>query len=283
MAGLVLSGVGWWRAVNTAMTVAATGGMSISSESVADLGGAAQVVIALGLTASATSFATLWHGGTARSLRQVLARTQVHFALGLMAVTMVAVAWISVGQTGVWASVFNAISASATGGFSVGSGFDTAAALGLLATVSMFVGGAAGSTAGGVKIARVAWIAKSVSGWLPGDAPLRERTFRWDGETVENDDALARVAGATSLVALWLIATLIGTLIFILATGVGLSDAAFEATSALSGTGLSRGVTGPDQAWLVSATASMLMWIGRLEIVGVLAIGLQFARQRTDG
>jgi trk system potassium uptake protein TrkH len=46
----------------------------------------------------------------------------------------------------------------------------------------------------------------------------------------------------------------------------------FEAMSALNTVGLSAGVAGPDLPWHGKADLIVLMWMGRLEVVGVFVL-----------
>jgi trk system potassium uptake protein TrkH len=68
-------------------------------------------------------------------------------------------------------------------------------------------------------------------------------------------------------VTLYGLATLVGVLY-----GIPLDQAAFEAVSAASNTGLSCGVTGPMMPSIMKVTYIGAMWLGRLEFMSVFAL-----------
>ena len=84
------------------------------------------------------------------------------------------------------------------------------------------------------------------------------------------DDGLVRTAMTITVayVTLYGLATLVGVLY-----GFPLDQAAFEAVSAASNTGLSCGVTAPTLPALMKITYIGAMWLGRLEFMSVFALG----------
>jgi trk system potassium uptake protein TrkH len=54
--------------------------------------------------------------------------------------------------------------------------------------------------------------------------------------------------------------------------GFSFAEALFESTSAQSTAGLSTGITAPDMHPAIEATYIFQMWIGRLEIIPVIAL-----------
>ena len=141
-----------------------------------------------------------------------------------------------------------------------------------MTVVTMFIGGAAGSTAGGVKVARVAWLAKATRRWLPEDNDVDHVDFEWDGEPVEADEGMRRVVGAGSLVGLWALGLVAFTVALIAITGADPIDAVFEVTSAASGVGLSSGLTGDALGAPAKALLSGVMLIGRVEFTSFVAL-----------
>ena len=69
-------------------------------------------------------------------------------------------------------------------------------------------------------------------------------------------------------VTLYGLATLVGVLY-----GFPIEQAAFEAVSAASNTGLSCGVTSPAMPAIMKVTYILSMWLGRLEFMSVFALG----------
>ena len=78
-------------------------------------------------------------------------------------------------------------------------------------------------------------------------------------------------------ITVWLLAT--GLLALLLYDQYSLLEVMFEATSALGSVGLSVGMSHPDLSWAARLLLSLLMWMGRLEIMSVLVLlGLPFSR-----
>jgi trk system potassium uptake protein TrkH len=147
----------------------------------------------------------------------------------------------------------------------------------------MFIGGAAGSTAGGIKVARVAWLVKAAKRWLPGGAQVDDEvSYGWDGEEVGPHDARARIVGASALVVTWMCVLAVG--VVILATRNRLDpvgDVVFEAVSASSGVGLSSSLTGADNDAVTKATLIVLMLAGRVEMTAFIVLVTMPARVLT--
>jgi trk system potassium uptake protein TrkH len=230
--GLLVVGEPAWRAVNHGLTAAATGGFAITSDSAAASGPAAQVVLAAVILLSAMSFGTLWDVAQRRG-QPFWRRTQIRFAAVITGGGIVASLLVNDARA-IGAVVFDSISASTTAGFSIASSSPGLPALATITLVSMFIGGAAGSTAGGIKVARVAWLVKAAKRWLPGGAQVDDEvSYGWDGEEVGPHDARARIVGASALVVTWMCVLAVG--VVILATRNRLDpvgDVVFEAVSA---------------------------------------------------
>ena len=162
-----------------------------------------------------------------------------------------------------------AVSAQTTTGFStldVGA-LDSGSKLVLAA--SMFVGGDAGSTAGGIKIGRVLVLLALVRlvilrTRMPAHAVVEPRI---SGRRLDSPEVYAALA------VVCLHVMVIGTswLIFV-AAGYDPMNALFEVASAVGTVGLSTGIANPDLApgLKVLLTADMMM--GRLEVVAFILL-----------
>jgi trk system potassium uptake protein TrkH len=139
----------------------------------------------------------------------------------------------------------------------------------LVIVIAMIAGGDVGSTAGGLKLARIGILARAVlhAGQrqrLPANAvaPLRHH-----GEPVE-DRTLASILAligiyVAALVVLWM---------HMLGRGHPTLPALFEVVSALSTVGLSTGIVGPELTPDLKLSLSFGMWLGRLEFFAVLLL-----------
>jgi len=146
----------------------------------------------------------------------------------------------------------------------------------LILITGMFIGGMAGSTTGGVKINRVTWLCKSII-WRLRSIWIEDRHLQryfYDGLEINDTVAMRRVGSAALLSILYLVAIISGTLGLLLILGhrYSLYEILFEVISALGGVGLSVGVTSTDLPHAAKTLLVVLMWMGRLEIVGVLVL-----------
>jgi Trk-type K+ transport system membrane component len=142
-------------------------------------------------------------------------------------------------------------------------GVMTAATL-FITMALMFVGGSSASTAGGIKVGTTAIVASSVWAQVRGDddTVLARRTV--PAEVVRQAYALVFVYAATLFV---------GILAVLVLSDADTGNVAFEATSAITTTGLSTGITGslPAPALVV---LTVLMYVGRL---GPVSLGAALA------
>lgn len=129
----------------------------------------------------------------------------------------------------------------------------------LLGILLMFVGGASGSTAGGVKVGTVGILFYTV--WC---VFLGKKNTVMFGRTV-SDHSFVR---ATSVIIMQITAALLGTLILSVSTPFHLIDVLYEVVSAISTVGVTTGIT-PQLSVAAKLTDMILMYFGR---VGVLTV-----------
>ena len=152
----------------------------------------------------------------------------------------------------------------------------------LVLIVAMTVGGAVGSTAGGIKLLRAVLVLRLLQLLLRRlSMPSRAvAELRVGGRKVESDEALRALA----LVLLFLIAALASWLPF-LAAGYAPMDALFEVVSALATAGLSTGISSPGLAGGLTAVLAADMLFGRVELVAMLILfypATWFARRSSE-
>ena len=166
------------------------------------------------------------------------------------------------------ATYLNLLSAMSTAGFSV-SAMPAAPALLLLFVGVMVVGGDRGSTAGGLKIWRIAIAARAVRHalTLPRLPDRAVSPLRYRGDTI-SDGFLVMLVGLTALYTLT--AAAIWTLL--LSLGYPPLPALFDTISTLSTVGLGTGVIDPDLPPAAQLVLTAGMWLGRLEFIAVLVL-----------
>ena len=145
--------------------------------------------------------------------------------------------------------------------------------VGLIATtVAMAIGASACSTAGGIKGIRIGVISKAILQDIrrmisPESAVIMQKYHHIRDTWLSDATVRAAMTVTIAYVTLYGIATIIGTLY-----GYPLEQAAFEAVSAASNTGLSCGITAPSMPELMKVTYILAMWLGRLEFMSVFAL-----------
>jgi trk system potassium uptake protein TrkH len=143
----------------------------------------------------------------------------------------------------------------------------------LILSFAMVVGGAAGSTAGGIKLFRFVLLTKG-TGWRIKKAlstPRRVFVHRLGEKALSTNDAFEIVNEAAIISFMWLFLLFIGILILsYLLPSQSLTNVIFEVCSAQGNVGLTSGITSPTMPGLAKIILIFNMWIGRLEIIPIL-------------
>lgn len=128
-----------------------------------------------------------------------------------------------------------------------------------LGMLLMFIGGASGSTAGGVKVATFGIVIFAV--WCVAVGKKKTVMF---GRTV-SDNAFVR---ATAVIVVQIIAALLGVILLNVFNDFSMTDILYEVISAVSTVGLTLGIT-PALSTLSKLVIMLLMYFGR---VGILTV-----------
>lgn len=276
---MMLFGASPYDAIVHAFSTVSTGGFSPYNDSVAHLSTALQIIILFFMLAAGANFALYYALVKNRDL-QALRDTELRVYLSFV-VLAAGIVWADlaandstagIGTTALSAA-FQVVSLITTTGFSTNDfgqwpGLAQAFLLGL-----MFVGGCAGSTAGGAKIIRL------IIGWKMA---MREVRLTYSPNSViaigVGDQTVPEesVRGVVALLLLWVLGWGGGTLLL----SVGDTDIISAATASLatlSNIGPGLAAVGPSENFAAFASWQkivmvMLMWLGRLEFFAVVAL-----------
>ena len=191
-------------------------------------------------------------------------------------------------------SFFNSLRVSSFQFFSAitGTGYQTVSSFHLLPSffnlgiiLLMVLGAGMGSTAGGMKQYRVALAFKSMY-WNIKEQLSHKKTIRThfinrlgNKTVVDKDDVIQN----HSFLMIYIIVLVIGTFIFA-SYGNSIFDSLFEFASALGTVGLSVGVTGAHAPNGILWTATMGMFLGRLEFyvifIAIAKVSLDFSKRK---
>ncbi|MBN1661526.1 MAG: TrkH family potassium uptake protein [Anaerolineae bacterium] len=279
------AGMNWFDAVNHAFTTLSTGGMGTHPESIGYWQNPAIEVVTivlmlLGMVNFLTAYTLL------RGHFQPFARNS---QLRLMAILLVvgtvillaglAPTFDSPPAARLRVAIFHAVSALSTTGVSTIDmrHWNDLGRLTLL--LLMVIGGGAGSTAGGIKLYRIYVLYKGIL-WQVRRALLPVRAISdpavWEGAE-RRFVATDQVRDAALFACLYLAALFLGSGVLV-AHNYPLEDSLFEMASALSGVGLTTGITAPAMPPLVLWTETASMFLGRLEFFVVIVAAVRLVQ-----
>jgi len=274
------AGMPMWESINHAMTGISTGGFSVTDNSIASYNSVAiEVVLIPIMLLGAISFAVHYELMRGKG-RELWRDFQTRWFLILVLIGIVFLTFENLvglgGFTALRQSAFQLVSSITCTGFQTANIGAWSATAKLLLAVAMFIGGAAGSTAGGIKIMRMLILMRGVS-WRFRKIVSPRRAivpFRLGTTVVDESEVGQRLEDAALITFLWLVFLGMGIVILLhtVPPVYTLSDVVFEVASAQGNVGLSVGITQPTMTLASKLTLCFNMWIGRLEIIPVLML-----------
>jgi trk system potassium uptake protein TrkH len=276
-----LDGMTLWESINHAMTGIATGGFSISDDSIAGYGLASQIVIIFLMIFGSIAFAAhydLLKGKIRKFLSDAQFKAMIILLIiGIFLLTLIN-GNIFLGDIfkSINNSSFQFISALTCTGFSsVINIADWSESAKLLLSFAMVIGGAAGSTAGGIKLFRAILLSKGV-GWRIKQAistPRRVFVHKLGDKSLTKENAMDLINEAAIISFMWIILLSSGIiLIAALFPEQTLGNVFFEVCSAQGNVGLTTGITHIEMSSISKIILIFNMWIGRLEIIPIIVL-----------
>ena len=278
----IIAGMPVFDALNYCMTALSTGGISLSSESITAYNSIPiEIITMILMLLGATNF--LVHMMVIKRKWQIHKVGEIRcFAILLLAGTaLISLAFFgavydSAGKS-IRSALFNTVSIITTTGFKTLPSYDKLPYFSLAVIVFlMFVGGSAGSTAGGIKIGRLYLICKSVV-WRIKRQFMSERNTKElsvyypQGRVFVKEEQCAETY---NYVFVHITVLFIGVLV-LTANGYSLQDSVFDFTSVMGTVGLSSGIVSPTAPGVVLWTMSLGMFLGRLEIIVIFLAFIQ--------
>ena len=274
------AGMPIWDSINHAMTGISTGGFSVTDNSIATYNSIAiELVLIPIMLLGAISFAV--HYEMIRGKGRILWEDfQTRWFLTIVVIGIAFVTLenlLEIGGAGALRqSAFQLVSAITCTGFQTADLSLWSATGKLLLAAAMFIGGAAGSTAGGIKVMRMLILMKGVQWRFRKIVSPRKAIvpFRLGASTIDESQVGQRLEDASLITFLWLIFLGLGIIVLLhtVSREYTLSDVVFEVASAQGNVGLSVGITQPTMSLASKLTLCFNMWIGRLEIIPVLML-----------
>jgi trk system potassium uptake protein TrkH len=285
---LLAAGFGPWRALEHAVSLFfssfSTGGFSVMQSSmIAYHAPAVEVVVLLIMFAGMLSFGlhhAVWRGDVAEVRRHVETRT-----LALVGTSLLVLLTVGLVRSGTYGDVtailrrglFTLVSAISSTGHQVNAGDTYLSDWGVLAPAAlvgaMAIGGMASSTAGGIKALRVALAVKAVvhdiRRFLLPESAVVVTTYHVGRRRILRPDVSR---AATTVLLLYVVSFLLGTMVALTYGGLDVTQALFEAVSVGANIGISIGVVQPGMPSWLQLVYVVQMLLGRLEFVAVLVL-----------
>jgi trk system potassium uptake protein len=172
--------------------------------------------------------------------------------------------------------LFMTVSALTTTGFQITNPHGWASVTLLFLTMFVFIGGASGSTAGGIKLNRVALAYRALVWWfrrifVSGKILL---PFKIEGRIIPRATAELETSKNMLVIILSVVIIFIATLVILQfhLTMYTITDILFEVVSAFSTCGINVGYVTPDMPIISKWTFILVMWLGRLEVIPVIML-----------
>lgn len=275
-------GMNPWESLNHAMTGIATGGFSVTDDSITSFGTLSQIAMIILMLLGAIAFAAHYDLLKGR-IKKFFSDAQLRAIIALIILGVIGLTFANLNLPGVDGNVLHSLKIS---GFQFTSaitctGFasvDNLEAWGegakLILAFAMIIGGAAGSTAGGIKLFRAILLYKGV-GWRIKRAistPRRVFVHKFGEKSLSKEDAIDLINEAAIISFMWVILLIIGIFVILAVEGHGLSNTVFEVCSAQGNVGLTAGITKISMTPVGKTMLIINMWIGRLEIIPIIVL-----------
>lgn len=249
------------------LAAVSTGGYSSHADSLAPFGAPARGVVMALCLAGAVAFYS-YYAPAISSWRALAADTQLR-ALLLACALVSALLYVLLPEASAYDALLLGVSAQTTAGFTPLEIAGAQPGAQLVLILAMLVGGAMGSTAGGIKVLRALVLVRLAQllmarAMLPRGARLELRVSGAPLERAELETVVGVVAcyGAVLLVS-WLV---------FLGFGQAPLAALFEVSSALATCGLSMGLAGPQLEPALKLVLCADMLLGRVETVALIVL-----------
>lgn len=275
---LYIAGMGAFDAVNHSLTTMATGGFSTTNDSMVNDSPAIQYIVIFFMFLAGTSF-TLTYFALKRKFKKIVRNEEfivyVSFIAVITVVVTVALLFVKdqAFETSFRDALFQVVSLITTTGFVSADYTAWAPFLSVLFFVLLFVGGSAGSTAGGVKIIRHVVLFKNSFLELKRQLhPSAVMPVRISGKAMDQ----GIVYNVLAFIMIYILVFLVGVTL-LSAMNVDFDTAFGAVATSLGNVGPGIGEVGPmfnfsampaAGKWLLSA----LMLLGRLELFTVLML-----------
>lgn len=291
--GLVMAaGLSLWDSLNLVMTTIATGGFTLHDAGLAyynnPLLEAILIPVMLAGAIPFKVFLFLYHGKVLKIFHDQTVKILLFIALlGSVLISLDLYIFSDLSLiTAFRQGTFTAVSGLCTCGLQNSNLHHWAVVPLAILAMMVFIGGAMGSTAGGIKVNRLALVYDGVKWWFRRFfvssrvlVPLRS-----GGRTLSSERSNLAVSKNLLVIVIYVLTIFIATtlVLHLYITSFRLDEVVFELVSALSNSGLSVGFISAATPLSIKWIFIVLMWLGRLEITPVIIIAMGLFREIRD-
>lgn len=279
---LLISGITVWDALNIAMTAISTGGFSIHTEGISFYQNRLLEVLVIPVMIAGALPFKLYYLMARKKGMGLFADEQARLLFLLILIGTAVVSYdLSVFNRldpayALHQGLFMTVAGITCCGFQTTSPYLWAYPTVLLLTFLMMIGGASGSTAGGIKLSRVLLGIHGQIWWFRRMFMSKHALipFRYEGRVIPKRIAELEVARNLLIILLYnfFIYFVLILILHFQPQTVDTSMILFEIVSAMSNVGISTGFASPGMADTVKLCFILTMWVGRLEVVPVIAL-----------
>lgn len=277
---ILLSGIPVWDAVNIAMVAIATGGFSVHTAGIPYYNNPLlEMLIIPVMIAGALPFKIYYLSYYKRKVSFFRdEQPWILFFLILLGFVVITADLLIYNQVesldAVREGLFMAVAGATSTGFQISTPSSWAPFTVLFLIALMLIGGSSGSTAGGIKLSRVALAYHGIVWWFKrifagGKIVV---PFRYSGKIVPKAEAEAEVSKNMLIILLYLLVIFFASIIIMHFEALthDTSLFLFEVVSATCNNGISTGVVSAALTPYSKVVFIFAMWIGRLEILPVI-------------
>jgi trk system potassium uptake protein TrkH len=281
---IMLAGIPLWDSLNLVMAAIATGGFTLHAGGLAyyDNPLLELLLIPVMLTGAVPFkiFFFLYHGKVREMARDRTVRALLLIALaGSLVTSLDLFVFSNISLSDAFRQgTFMAVSGLCTCGLQNSNPHAWAVIPLAVVTMLMFIGGAMGSMAGGVKVNRIIMAYEGVKWWFRRFFVSSRVTvpLRFGGKPVSKELSELAISKNLLVIVVYVLTIFIATIftLHLYITSFRLEEVVFELVSALSNAGLSVGFISTASPVTIKWLFTLFMWLGRLEIVPVVIIAM---------
>jgi trk system potassium uptake protein TrkH len=279
---IMLVGIPLWDALNLVMVAIATGGFTVHTSGLAYYNNPfLEILLIPVMLAGAIPFKVfflLYHGKVRQMFRDQTVKMLLLIALaGSLITSWDLFIFDNLPITSAFRQgFFTAISGLSTCGLQNSDPHHWAVIPIAVVAMMMFIGGAMGSAAGGVKVNRVMLAYAGVKWWFRRFFVSSNVLvpFRFGGKTLSKEISELAISRNLLVIVVYVLTIFVATIVtlHIYITSFHLDEVVFELVSALSNAGLTVGLISAASPLSIKWIFIILMWLGRLEIVPVIIL-----------